>query len=48
MVNQLGADIFSDPIPGMTTMPTYLDSSLYTETGSHWAAPNDYTPSDDH
>jgi hypothetical protein len=51
MADQITADIFSDPNLGMassshtslthTTMPSFFDSSLYTEPGSHWAAPHD-------
>jgi hypothetical protein len=60
MADQLVADIFGDPIPGMdssshtsfthTTIPTYCHSSLYTVPRSHWAWPHDYAShdADDH
>jgi hypothetical protein len=54
MAEQIAADIFGDPIPGMvssshtylhhTTMPSFFDSSIYTGPGSHWVAPHDYVP----
>jgi hypothetical protein len=52
MADQLAEDIFGAPLPCMassshtslthTSMPLFFDSSLYTEPGSHWAAPHDY------
>jgi hypothetical protein len=58
MADQIVVDTFGDPNPGMassshtsfhhTTMPSFFDPSLYTGLGLHWAAPHDYTPSDDH
>jgi hypothetical protein len=57
MADEFTASIFGDPNPGMassshtsldlSTMPPFFDSSMYTRTGSHWAAPNDYASSDD-
>jgi hypothetical protein len=57
MSDEFAANIFGDPNPGMassshkslhySTMPPFFDSSMYTGTGSHWAAPHDFAPSDD-
>jgi hypothetical protein len=55
--DEFTASIFGDPNSGMassshtslhhSTMPPFFNSSMYTGPGSHWAAPHDYTPSDD-
>jgi hypothetical protein len=57
MANEFTASVFGDTNPGVTssphaflhhtTMTHFFGSSLYTGPGSHWAAPHDYTPSDD-
>jgi hypothetical protein len=57
MVDEFTASIFGDPNLGMassshtslylSTMPPFFDSSMYTGPGSHWAAPHDYSLSDD-
>jgi hypothetical protein len=57
MADEFTASIFGDPNPGMTssslsslhhsTILPFFDSSMYTGSGSHWAAPHDYAPSND-
>jgi hypothetical protein len=58
MTDEIAASIFGDQNLGMassshtslhhTTMPQFFDFSLHTGPGSHWVAPHDYTPHDDH
>jgi hypothetical protein len=58
MADEFAPSIFGDPNPGMassshsslhhSTMPPFFDSSMYTRSGSHWVAPHDYAPLDDH
>jgi hypothetical protein len=57
IADEFAASIFSDPNPSMassshtslhySTIPPFFDSSMYTGSGSHWAAPHDYALSDD-
>jgi hypothetical protein len=56
MADVFAASIFGDPNSSMassshtslhhSTIPPFFDSSMYTESGSHWATPHDYAPSD--
>jgi hypothetical protein len=49
MVDEFTASIFGGPTYGMasTTMPPFVDSSIYTGPGTHWTTPHDYFMAED-